>query len=342
MPHSSTPPTSTGRRPSTRRRSPSTASSAQAAAAVIRGGAALYPTSTATTVRVTGGKGGDVVTTDGPYAETKEALTGFYLLECADLDEAVAIAAKIPAGLGGAVEVRPVHPVRRLTIEDAARAALVRHGAGRGHARAGHARPGHRRSPARRGRRPGRAVRALETWPRDGVARQPAGLADRSPPERRAIDLHPPRDRRGPGRRPRPWRCSTLLAATRSRRTSSATTCSGWSSPAATRRLPLETQVALALRTLCGLSTAEVARALLVPEATMAKRLHPGQAEDRPAPASPTGCPPLTSCPTGCAGVVATVYLIFNEGYAASAGDDPLRPALVEEADAARRGCCWS
>src|SRR3954464_10629328 len=78
-----------------------------AAAAVIRGGAALYQTATATTVRVTGGKGGDIVTSDGPYAETKEVLTGFYLLECADLDEAVKVAAKIPAAWDGAVEVRP-------------------------------------------------------------------------------------------------------------------------------------------------------------------------------------------------------------------------------------------
>ena len=80
----------------------------QAAADVIKGGHALYPTATATTVRVSGGKGGDVMTTDGPYAETKEALTGYYVLECADLDEAVAVAAKIPAAWGGAVEVRPV------------------------------------------------------------------------------------------------------------------------------------------------------------------------------------------------------------------------------------------
>src|SRR3712207_5547972 len=81
------------------------------AAAMIRGGAALYQTSTATTVRVQGGRGGDVVTTDGPYAETKEALTGFYLLECADLDEAVAAAARIPAAWHGVVEVRPVIPM---------------------------------------------------------------------------------------------------------------------------------------------------------------------------------------------------------------------------------------
>ena len=84
----------------------------QAAAAVLRGGNALYPTTTATTVRLPGGKGGDVVTTDGPYGETKDALTGFYILECDDLDQAVATAAQIPAaGTGGAVEVRPIIPM---------------------------------------------------------------------------------------------------------------------------------------------------------------------------------------------------------------------------------------
>lgn len=77
----------------------------------LRGGAALHPTSTATTVRVTGGRGGEVVTSDGPYAETKEVLGGFYLIECADLDEAIAVAAQIPAAWDGAVEVRPVLPM---------------------------------------------------------------------------------------------------------------------------------------------------------------------------------------------------------------------------------------
>ncbi|HEX6754949.1 MAG TPA: YciI family protein [Mycobacteriales bacterium] len=77
-------------------------------AAAIGGGAVLYQTATATTVRVRGGRGGDVVTSDGPYAETKEALTGLYLLEAADLEEAVRIAAEIPAAWNGAVEIRPV------------------------------------------------------------------------------------------------------------------------------------------------------------------------------------------------------------------------------------------
>ena len=77
----------------------------QSVAAVLRGGAALYPSTTATTVRQ---EGGEIVTSDGPYAETKEVLTGFYLLECADLDEAVRYASRVPAVRNGAVEVRPV------------------------------------------------------------------------------------------------------------------------------------------------------------------------------------------------------------------------------------------
>jgi hypothetical protein len=81
-------------------------------AASIHASAVLHPTSTATVVRVVGARGGDVVTSDGPYAETKEALTGYYLIEAADLDEAVAIAARIPAAWNGAVEVRPVLAVK--------------------------------------------------------------------------------------------------------------------------------------------------------------------------------------------------------------------------------------
>ncbi|HLI58185.1 MAG TPA: YciI family protein [Solirubrobacteraceae bacterium] len=76
-----------------------------AAAAVLRGGAALYPTSTATMVRV---HDDNVLTSDGPFAETKEVLTGFYLMECADLDEAVRWASQIPAARTGGVEVRPI------------------------------------------------------------------------------------------------------------------------------------------------------------------------------------------------------------------------------------------
>ncbi|WP_328988467.1 YciI family protein [Kribbella sp. NBC_01245] len=74
----------------------------------IRASAVLHPTSTATVVRVEGARGGNVVTTDGPYAETKEALTGYYLVDAEDLEAAVAIATELPAAWNGAVEVRPV------------------------------------------------------------------------------------------------------------------------------------------------------------------------------------------------------------------------------------------
>lgn len=68
-------------------------------------GEALHPVSTATTVRIRNGK---LSTTDGPFAETKEQLGGFYLIEARDLDEAIQVAAKIPSARTGSVEVRPV------------------------------------------------------------------------------------------------------------------------------------------------------------------------------------------------------------------------------------------
>ena len=71
-------------------------------------GEALEPTATATTVRVVDGK---TLTTDGPFAETKEALGGFYLVEAADLDEAIRYAAMIPGARHGSIEIRPVFSV---------------------------------------------------------------------------------------------------------------------------------------------------------------------------------------------------------------------------------------
>lgn len=75
------------------------------AAGVMLAGEALQPTSTATTVRV---RNGQRLTTDGPFAETKEALGGFYLLECRDLDQAIEWAAQIPGAETGSIEVRPL------------------------------------------------------------------------------------------------------------------------------------------------------------------------------------------------------------------------------------------
>jgi hypothetical protein len=72
---------------------------------VMKGGEALDSVATATTVRVVDGR---TITTDGPFAETKETLGGFYLVEAADLDEAIAYAAMIPGARYGCIEVRPV------------------------------------------------------------------------------------------------------------------------------------------------------------------------------------------------------------------------------------------
>lgn len=78
---------------------------------ILRSAEPLQTTASATTVRVQGGK---VLITDGPFAETKEQLAGYYILDCADLDEALEWAAKIPSACGGAsgcVEVRPIRDV---------------------------------------------------------------------------------------------------------------------------------------------------------------------------------------------------------------------------------------
>lgn len=71
----------------------------------FKAGDALEPVATATSVRV---KDGKTITTDGPFAETKEQLGGYYLIEAKDLDEAIGIAARIPAARTGTIEVRPV------------------------------------------------------------------------------------------------------------------------------------------------------------------------------------------------------------------------------------------
>ena len=78
---------------------------------ILQGVDPLEPTSTATTVRMQEGK---VVTVDGPFAETKEQLAGYYILDCKDLDEAIAWASRIPAscwGRQGCIEIRPIRPL---------------------------------------------------------------------------------------------------------------------------------------------------------------------------------------------------------------------------------------
>jgi hypothetical protein len=91
-------------------------------AGVLLGGEGLQPTATATTVRV---RSGERTLTDGPFAESKEQLAGYYLLDCKDLDEAIGWAARIPGAEAGAVEVRPVmiYPETRERAERSAEGA---------------------------------------------------------------------------------------------------------------------------------------------------------------------------------------------------------------------------
>jgi RNA polymerase sigma factor (sigma-70 family) len=172
-------------------------------------------------------------------------------------------------------------------------------------------------------------VRALRTWPRDGVPNTPrAWLLVTA--KRRAIDLI----RREAQRAGKEAEAMSLLEpetpepetpeAVRDDLLRLVFTCCHPS-------LALDAQVALALRTLGGLATAEVARALLVPEATMAKRLT--RAKQKIAQAGiPYRVPAAEELPDRLAGVAATVYLIFNEGYTAGAGTDLVRVGLTAEA----------
>jgi RNA polymerase sigma factor (sigma-70 family) len=169
-------------------------------------------------------------------------------------------------------------------------------------------------------------VRALEAWPRDGVPANPRGWLTVTA-KRRAIDLI-----RRESRRPEKEAAAMglldpvpePLEVVRDDLLRLVFTCCHPS-------LSTEAQVALALRTLGGLSTAEVARGLLVTEATMTRRL--SRAKQKIAQARiPYRVPPAEELPDRLAGVAATVYLIFNEGYAAGAGPDLVRVALTAEA----------
>jgi RNA polymerase sigma-70 factor (ECF subfamily) len=173
-------------------------------------------------------------------------------------------------------------------------------------------------------------LRALENWPRAGIPAEPRAwllLTAR----RRAVDLL----RRESARPGKEAEAVALLiseddgpppddGAVRDDLLRLLFTCCH---PA----LELHTRVALALRLLCGLTTAEVARALLVPEATMAKRLTRAK-QKIVAARIPYRVPAAHELPDRLAAVLATVYLLFNEGYDASGGDQLVRGELCDEA----------
>jgi RNA polymerase sigma-70 factor, ECF subfamily len=175
------------------------------------------------------------------------------------------------------------------------------------------------------------SLRALQTWPRDGIPENPVAWL-RTTARRCAVDLIRRESARGPKEAlafgsltetvlpeedPGPEVVEDDLLRL-------VFTCCHPS-------LAPETRVALALRTLCGLGTEEVARALLVSEPTMAKRLTRARQKIRLA-AIPYTVPSAHDLPEHWDTVLATTYLMFNEGYAATAGPELTRPALVAEA----------
>lgn len=172
-------------------------------------------------------------------------------------------------------------------------------------------------------------VRALETWPKAGVPDNPrAWLLVTA--KRRAVDLirrenlRPDKEAAAEQIAPRWDEPDPEPDVVRDDMLRLVFTCCHPS-------LALDAQIALALRTLGGLSTAEVARGLMVPEATMAKRLT--RAKQKIAKAGiPYRVPGPTELPGRLGAVAATVYLIFNEGYAAAAGADLIRVGLTGEA----------
>jgi RNA polymerase sigma-70 factor, ECF subfamily len=170
---------------------------------------------------------------------------------------------------------------------------------------------------------------ALKTWPRDGVPRRPGAWLT-TVARNRALD----RLRRSAAEAAKLREVAALAPADepgpdddsgiRDDRLRLMFTCCH---PA----LPLEARVALTLRTLAGLTTAEIARAFLVPEATMAKRLVRAKNKIRHA-GIPYRVPPAHLLPERVVGVLAVLYLLFNEGYAASAGANLVRQGLCAEA----------
>ena len=168
-------------------------------------------------------------------------------------------------------------------------------------------------------------TRALEVWARDGIPRAPGAWLTTTA-RNRAID----RLRRA------------RVGATKEReQVMDAWTDEPTTAPGDERlrliftcchpALTLEARVALTLRTLAGLTTAEIARAFLVPEPTMAKRLVRAKTKIRHA-GIPYRVPPLHAWPERLSGVLAVVYLLFNEGYHASAGADVMRRQLADDA----------
>ena len=313
---------------------------------MFRAGEALHPTSAATTVRVRDGK---TMATDGPYAETKEALGGFYLIEAANLDDAIEAASRIPGATAGAVEVRPIWEFAAEPTAEAVASAtltpravvdrLFREESGR--AVATLIRLTGDFDLAEEAVQEAFVV-ALERWPRDGLPANPGAwitttaknraidrlrrakvLAEKEATIRRQAEI----EAELAAVEPHPEDEMSPIADDRLRLIF---TCCH---PA----LPLEAQVALTLRTLGGLTTPEIAHAFLVPEPTLAQRLVRAKKKIRDA-GIPYRVPPDHLLPERLDAVLRVLYLDLQRGLLGVVRRRARPARAVRRGDPARAG----
>ena len=294
----------------------------------------LLPTSAATTLRK---KDNEVL--DGPYAETKEQLLGFYIIEVDDLEEGLSFARELTAANpGGAYELRPIMlynpgaPLEPRWMTDLAwiDAALVSRAAPGG----GGVAALFPRSRSGRGSVSGRVPARAEELAAERPAARSRRVADHGRPQRR--------DRRHPPPRQANRRCRTRIKisdlsdveadrpCSASTRPIIATTCCGLLFICCHPDLPATQQVALALRIVSGLTVPQIARAFLVGESAMEQRITRAKAKVAGA-GVPFEAPDAVERAERLASVAAMIYLVFNEGYSAA---DPAsdRASLCDEA----------
>ena len=284
--------------------------------------------------------GGSITLTDGPFTESKEVIVSFALLEVRSKDEALELARRFWKMVGdGEGDIRQVFGPGDNDADRGHRGGAPRD---RGGVAAG-VRPDHRRPDrAGPGRRPGRgtgagrAGRRAEQWPADGIPANPGGWLMLTA-KHRAVDRIRRNERLG-GKLSLLGR--ELEAAARLPREFDAVLDAEENIGDDLLRLMFischpvlstEARIALTLRLLGGLTTEEIARGFLAAEPTIAKRIVRAK-RTLAGKQVPFEVPPPAERQARLASVLEVLYLVFNEGYSAMAGDDWMRPALCTEA----------